>query len=99
MFKLIYYVSLKSYSTNVGLDTVNSLVYYEGRTKLEVRKMIYTIKLYTRQGHWMAKWDNPNIIELMGGDTIVTGFMDGMAAADVLAKISKLNPEYTVKLI
>lgn len=60
--------------------------------------MKHTIKLYTSGGMWVAKHSNPDIISTMGSDTIATPFFSTCPAPSVLAKISKLNPDYTVTI-
>lgn len=58
----------------------------------------HTIKLFIDNGHWMAKFSEPEIVELFGTDTIETAFMAAAPADRVLPEIQALNPHCIVSI-
>lgn len=60
--------------------------------------MKHTIKLFIDNGHWMATFSEPEIVELFGTDTIETAFMAAASAERVLSEIQALNPDCNVTI-
>lgn len=60
--------------------------------------MIHTIELFVDNGNWMAKFSEPEIVELFGTDTIETAFTAAASPSKVLAEITALNPDCAVML-
>ena len=77
------------------------MVCYAGyRLKERRREMTrqYTIKLYLDHGIWTTKWDDPEVIKIMGSDTIPTPFLGITPMSKVLADLRQHNPEYIVRI-
>lgn len=58
--------------------------------------MIYSIWLYRTQQGWMAKHNDPSIVDLFGTDTLPTAFTMHADEGEVLATIRDLNPKCCV---
>lgn len=56
----------------------------------------HTIRLYLEDGGWMTQDNSPEVFELFGTDTLPTPFLEGTPVEDVLAVLTKLNPEAVI---
>ena len=54
------------------------------------------IKLYNTPQGWMAKNDDPKVLELFGTDTLLTAFTERALPMEVLTEIKALNPDTEV---
>lgn len=56
-----------------------------------------TIQLYLRDNVWLAKSDDPKVIQLFGTDTVPTPYTAQAKPDDVLRDITQRNPKAIVK--
>ena len=57
-----------------------------------------TLRLYNDGRNWLARTDDPRVIETFGTDIIPTAFRAAAPAETVLATLRKLNPDSRVEL-
>jgi hypothetical protein len=57
------------------------------------------IKLFPRNGAWIARTDDAQVIALFGTPDLPTAFTDRTDAGQVLSAIQRLNPGANVSII
>jgi len=56
-----------------------------------------TIKLINSKNGWFARFDDEDVINAFGTDTIPTAFTEEASPMEVLKDIQKRNPDYKVE--
>jgi len=57
---------------------------------------MYKVKLINSQQGWLARFEDPKVIELFGTDTLPTAYTEQASPMMVLEGIQKKNPDYKV---
>jgi hypothetical protein len=54
------------------------------------------IEVYKNGGHWVAKYNNPEIVELFGTDVLPTAFTESASADLVYSELQARNPDCNI---